>query len=91
MTSAWKKNDSIELISYLDGLLEWDQPYFHELMSIYTEQNKESGVSSQKTMRSKETKGQRYQDKVLDYLSNMYIKGPESLDGISVCYTRTKQ
>jgi hypothetical protein len=72
------------LISYLDGLLEWDQPYFHELMSVFTEQNRESVVPSHRKLRAKESKGQKYQEKVLDYLAIMYKKGPAALDGISV-------
>lgn len=84
MTSSWSKDDSIELISYLDGLLEWDQPFFHEFMSVFTEHNRESIAASTKRIKPKETKGQKYQDQVLDYLDQMYKKGPQALDGITV-------
>lgn len=84
LTSSWSKDDSIELISYLDGLLEWDQPYFHELMSVFTEQSRDSALPSHRKLRSKEPKGQKYQDQVLDYLAKMYHRGPQALDGISV-------
>ena len=36
LTQNWDRNDSIDLITYLDAVLKWDTVYLQEVMTIYT-------------------------------------------------------
>lgn len=94
VTVGWKRDDAIEMISYLDGLLEWDQSYFHELMSVFTEHLREHSWKDLSNPRSKAGvlfRGRQYQDQVLEYLSTIYSKGPDALEGATVSFVRNSQ
>ncbi|KAI8907929.1 hypothetical protein EDD86DRAFT_208528, partial [Gorgonomyces haynaldii] len=36
LTSTWERDDTVELITYLDNLLEWDEQYLKEVMTVYS-------------------------------------------------------
>lgn len=72
LTMGWARDDAIELVSYLDGLLEWDEGYFHELMSVFSD-----GVGTRDTSRAGSTMlrgGKEYLDDVFQYLSHLYSR-----------------
>jgi hypothetical protein len=76
LTSGWTHEKSIELVSYLDSLLEWDEAYFHELIGVFSESTSQKEGKTRDALKKKSMeKSKKFQDQVLDYLSNSYAKG----------------
>jgi hypothetical protein len=67
VTGTWSRENAIEMVSYLDSLLEWDESYFQEFMSVFSDNKKLETFHEIRKQSSK--KGQN--EDILEYLVNL--------------------
>ena len=67
VTGTWSRENAIEMISYLDSLLEWDGGVVQEFMTVFSDNGRTDVLKEIK----KESSKKGYNDQVLDYLMNL--------------------